>query len=191
MPRITKVRKARQNQGFCSSCGTELKKGMPYRWIKFRYQAKRKRCMADDCRFRQSDMTTSDKLSRFYAANENIEDVIANSRKFLEDSTGEEFAGYLNDIKEALEEAQGEYEEVATEYTEGAENILDHFSESEVADEMISKADQMEEFRGQMDNIIDNLNDVISVCEEGEQSHHDMESALDEIESEIAGFDLY
>lgn len=136
MPRINRVAKARKDQGSCGRCTKPIKAGDSYVWIKFRHGGKRKRCSDFACRFRQSDLTQSDKLSRVYAAQENAEDTIG-----ALDAADESFE---DDIKSALEEAAAEIREVAQEYEESAENIREHFSESSTADECEEKANELE-----------------------------------------------
>lgn len=96
--KVTIVKHARK-AAKCSRCGARIKPsrdekkkktvkgkrvtrvvrvlGDPYRWIKFKGRGRTVRCMNSACGFRPSDMTTSDKLSRAYGAQEAAEDQIA------------------------------------------------------------------------------------------------------------------
>jgi hypothetical protein len=141
MARVNYVKKARKAQGRCNKCGTEIKKGDAYKFIKPRYGAKKKAC--DKCRFRQSDTVSSDKLSRVYAAQENAEDAIG-------EWDGSE--GSADDVKGALEEAASEIREVSEEYQASADSIRDTFTESETADECEEKANNLESWADEMES---------------------------------------
>lgn len=140
MPRVNYVKKARKAQGTCSGCGNKIEKGDEYKWIKFRYGGKRKRC--GTCRFRPSDLTNSDKLSRVYAAQEAAEDAIA-------DWDGQDHT----DLQSALEEAASQIREVAEEYQESCDNIRDSFSESATADECEEKAQELESWADSLEDV--------------------------------------
>jgi dsDNA-specific endonuclease/ATPase MutS2 len=143
MPRINHVKKARKDQGTCGRCGKPIKAGDSYRWIKFRHGGKRKRCSDPACRFRQSDLTQSDKLSRVYEAQETAEENIN-----ALDTSDESFE---DDLRNVLEEAANEIREVAGEYEEAAENIREHFSESSTADECEEKAGELESWADELE----------------------------------------
>jgi FtsZ-interacting cell division protein ZipA len=143
VPRINSVKKAQKDQGSCNRCGKAIKKGDSYRWIKFRHGGKRKRCSEYSCRFRQSDLTQSDKLSRTYGAQEAAEDAIGGL-----DTASESFE---DDINGALQEAAEEIREVAQEYQESADNIRENFSESPTADECEEKSGELESWADELD----------------------------------------
>jgi hypothetical protein len=110
--RVNSVEKARRSPGECGRCGRTITVGMPYRWAKGRYGPKMIRCEGAQCRFKPSDLTTSDKLSRLYAAREGVEE-------FLQ--TDFESA---DEVIDALIDAANEVREVADEYSDSA-NALD------------------------------------------------------------------
>lgn len=143
----------------CSKCGAEIKPsrdekqlvenkrtgkktkkvvrvlGDPYRWIKHNRRPRKVRCMKVECRFRRSDMTTSDKLSRVYAAEETAQDSIG-------DWGGSEAS--VEDLKEILTTLADEAREVADEYEESAQNIEDAFPNgSSTAEECREKAEEL------------------------------------------------
>lgn len=135
--RVNTVEKARKSPGNCSRCNREIAVGEPYRWAKGRYTSKKVRCMAEPCRFRQSDLTGSDKLSRVYAAQENVEDVLATWTP--EDDVEGSF------LQDALNDAAEQIKEVGEEYQQSADNILDAFSGgSATADELQEKAESLD-----------------------------------------------
>lgn len=131
MPRINTVKKARKDQGTCRGCGREIKAGDGYKWIKFRYGGKVKKCSS--CNFRSSELTSSDKLSRLYAAQEDAHDRL--------DGWDREDA---DEIRSLLEDTAQEIREVGEEYQESADAIREHFETSDTADECEEKAQEIE-----------------------------------------------
>lgn len=108
--------------------------GDSYRWIKFNRGPKRIRCMKPACAFRASDMTTSDKLSRVYGAQETAEEAIA----------GWDPAEGIDDLKQALEDLATEIREVSDEYEESASNMEQAFpSGSSQIDEIREKSENL------------------------------------------------
>jgi DNA repair ATPase RecN len=142
MPKINHVKKAAKDQQNCGRCGTEIKKGDAYKWIKPRYGSKKTRCSV--CAFRNSDLTGSDKLSRVYSAVENVED-------FLADWDGDD--GDFSNLGAALEEAAAELREIADEYQESCDAIRENFSDSPTADECEERADEINSFADDLENV--------------------------------------
>lgn len=105
--RIHHVKKARKtNIGNCQSCGKPIKKGDAYKLIKPRYGAQKNRHEACPD-WRPSEMTSSDKLSTLYAAQEEISDAL----KSWTDVS--ELAEALNNAATSAEEARDGYQEAA------------------------------------------------------------------------------
>lgn len=146
MPRVNHIKMCRKDQGNCSRCGTPLPKGSQYRWIKFRFGGKVKRCMKPSCAFRASDLTNSDKLSRLYGAQEDAQDELA-----ALDPSDDAFD--VQDVKNALEQAIEQIREVGEEYQESCDNIREHIAESPTADECEEKADQCEDWATQLEDV--------------------------------------
>lgn len=144
--KVQNVEKARKSPGKCGRCAVEIQAGEPYRFAASRFAAKKVRCMAVDCAFRQSELETSDKLSRAYAAQEAAEDYLA-AWNAKDDG--------LDGLKEALTAMADELREVAGEYQESADNIRDRFSESETADQCEEKAQGLEEWADEVENALD------------------------------------
>jgi DNA repair ATPase RecN len=142
MARVNHVNKAATDQGTCSKCGVEIKKGDAYVWTKNRYGPKRKRCTATACRFRSSDLTSSEKLSQVYEAQETAEDAVA-------EWTGDE--DDASDVTQALQDAAEQIREVAQEYQQSADAIRDNFAESTTADECEEKANDLESWADELD----------------------------------------
>lgn len=148
MPRVNTVKKARKSPGACGKCQKKIAKGAGYRWWKFRYGGKHRRCLACPPP-RASELTSSDKLSRVYGAGESIEDAIGAFRKDHE----------IEALKTACEEAASELREVAEEYRESAQNIEDGLNVrtqqcdelEEKADNIESKADEIEQAAGDLE----------------------------------------
>lgn len=136
MPRINHVKKAQKDQGTCGGCSKPIKKGEPYKWIKFRFGGKRKRC--ESCTFRASDLTNSDKLSRVYGAQETAQDA-------LSEVTYDEVSCDASEVKEILSDAASEIREVGEEYQESCDNIMEHFpSGNSTSEECEEKANELE-----------------------------------------------
>jgi DNA-directed RNA polymerase subunit RPC12/RpoP len=138
MPKVTEVKKAAKAQNNCGSCGKEIAKGAPYKWLKKRHGTKKVRC--PDCAFRASDHTGG-RLGEVYAAQETACDAVAGW-------DGDD----VSDLETTLEELEGELETFADEYEESCENIRDHFSESDKADECEEKAEQLREWQGEVES---------------------------------------
>lgn len=141
----------------CSRCGTAIKPsrdetvpatpprkgkkvqrvlGDPYRWIKFKGQSRRVRCMAAGCGFRTSEMTSSEKLSRVYAAQESAEDALA---------TFDPETGDASDLATIRDDMANELREVAQEYTDSADNMEQSFTGgSPTIDDCREKAENLE-----------------------------------------------
>lgn len=148
MARVNRVQKCQKSPGKCSRCGDTIKKGDPYSWAQLYRSPKRLRCSKSECRFRASDLTGSDKLSRVYGAQENAEDAISGW-------SGED----AEDIAQALRDAAEEIRTVAEEYRESAENIRSSIAESPTADECEEKADNLESWADDIENAADSLPD--------------------------------
>lgn len=115
--------------------------GDGYRWIKFNRGPKKIRCMKPECAFRASDMTTSDKLSRVYAAQETAQDVV-------DSWDGED----IETLREALQTAAEEIREVASEYNESADNMEQAFPNgSPTIDDCREKAESLESWADELE----------------------------------------
>lgn len=183
MPRINRVKKARKDQGRRGKCGTELTAGKPYRWIKFRYGGKRVRCVATECRFRNSDLTQSDKLSDWWLALEDIEDAIQEARDGADGLSIEEIACWLKSVEEVVYNSMVMLEEVASGYQESADNMYDAFpSGSYVIDEITEKADSAESARYELDMAKDDLTQAVENLQSDNPTPSNFETALDNLE---------
>jgi len=157
MPRVNHVAKARKAQGNCGKCGTPIKQGDPYKWIKFRYGGKRIIC--GKCQFRDGDLTQG-KLGTVYSARDSALEEVKNWAP-------DDGADALKDIATTAAE---EIKTVAEEYRESAENIREHFSESSTADECEDKADQLEEYADEIEGVdVDDFDEDEVKREAGEE----------------------
>lgn len=146
MSRVNVVQKARKAQGACSRCGAKIKKGDPYKWTKPRYGMRRVVC--GQCQFKFSDLTSSDKLSQVYSAQEECEAAI-------QGWDGSD--GTVDDLKDALTTAAGSIREVGEGYQESADNIHQNFSESSTADDCEEKASNLESWADEFESTADDL----------------------------------
>jgi hypothetical protein len=164
--RVNTVKKARKDQGTCPACGKEIKAGDSYKWAKGRFTAKKVRCAS--CNFRQSDLTSSDKLSQVYAAQEGAEDAMAEwSGSPDADDDGSEAKSIMETLAEAIRE-------VAQEYQESADSIHENFSESSTADECEEKAQELEQWADECEQ----------VAEEAEFDEDDIDFDEDDVDVE-------
>lgn len=181
MPRINYVKKSRKDHGNCRKCGDPILKGSAYRWIQFMYSGKHVRCAKVSCGFRQSDLTSSDKLSRAYAASETIQDAVDD---FVLNVHVKDILEKAQDVASAVEEAKAEIEEVAQEYNESADNIEYYFEGSETAEDCRQKANDLEYWGYEFDNPLSDLQSEIENLEE-------FISMVDEIRGkELEGADI-
>ena len=135
MPRINHVEKARKDQGACGKCGEPIIAGSPYNHISFRYGGKRKRHATKECQFRASDLTQS-KMSAVYAAQESLEDYLADWADTVVDG-----------LRGECEEAASEVRCVAEEYAEAADAMGDAGADHQ------EKADELEAFADVLENV--------------------------------------
>lgn len=166
MARTHVVEHCRKSPGNCGKCGVTIKKGEAYYWWAFRYGGKHIRCRLHSPR--QSDLTSSDKLSRAYAASEGVEDAVSALRQAVvpvtvgltSDDPGtdpvpgvEALYQAVEDLKGSLEEQASEAEDIASEYNESADNIEQTFSSSSTADECREKAETLEGWSGTLQGV--------------------------------------
>lgn len=172
MPRVTRVNKAQKKQGQCSKCGAKIKVGDSYVWWANRIgrsSIRKVRCGKKECYPRASDLTTSDKLSQVYAAQEQLEDVIQK-------------AGCISEIAEALRDCASTANDVAQEYRDSVDNMPENLQNGSQADEMNQKADDLESWAQDLESAADEVED----CEEEEEEGESTEGEGEEVES---GFD--
>jgi len=135
MTRVHHVKKARKDN-------PAVKKGEAYFWWKFAYAPKR----YSKTRPRASQLTLSEKMARYYEAQETIEDL---------DTQGE-----IDTVIEALQGVGEEVQEIANEYQESADNIRDAFTESPTADECDEKVFACEETVACIEDAVSTLQDL-------------------------------
>lgn len=117
MARVTHVKKAMKDQGTCGACGEPIVASQAYKWAKPGFRG-RKISRHEECRsFRPSELAGSPYISQLYAAQESIEDALAEWEPTAE--------GEVDDLTAALEEAAGEAREVAEAYEAAAEAMGD------------------------------------------------------------------
>lgn len=166
MPRVTLVKKAQKDQGACRRCGTEIKTGDPYRWFANRIgRSSIRKNFCEKCVPRPSDLTTSDKLSQLYTAQEGLEDAIA-------------AAGSVDDLACALREAAGEANEVAEAYRDSISNMPDSLQQGSQADEMEEKASSCEEWAQNLEQAADEI-EAMEPDEVDSEEEDEQEAALE------------
>jgi len=191
MPRIHIVKKARKDPGQCSKCKEWIKAGSPYRWIKRFRASKAVRCMKRECRFRNSDLTSSDKLSDFYLAIENIEDAVEEAREF----EPTEFTSYhekLSEVKGVVEESAELIREVSYAYEESADNQDEYFPGSPLVDEIRYNAANAETHAYNLDSAASDLDTAAAEvgAASGDTESELYNTALDTLETVYTGMEL-
>ena len=189
--RIHRVMKSRKDQGNCGKCGVELPKGSSYRWIKFRFGPKRKRCASNACRFRGSDMTTSDKISDLYSAQEQIEDTMGPLQDALQDMEPEGIALDLDALAETIQDSMYLVEGAADGYEESAANLDEYFPGSAQVDECNEKADNCRNDQTELESAKDTAETTAEEIRSGEFTMGRIESALDEIDNHVQSLEVY
>jgi hypothetical protein len=167
--RVNHVAKCRKSPGDCGKCGKTIEVGQPYRWVQAKYSSKRFRCEDSACSFRQSELVSSDKLSRVYGAQEQLED-------FVNGWDGSD----LQELKDACEECASELKDVAQEYSESADNIRNTISESPTADECEEKSQNIEGWADEIESAGESLEEFEG---EDEDESEDDEDAKPEDET--------
>lgn len=149
--RIHRVTKARAEVR-CNKCGNPIKVGESYLWWKHRNSPKT-RWHREHGLPKQSDLTTSDKLSRIYATQESLDDTLG-----ILDSVSAELGSKgqlvtaLDDLVSAMDEAISEANDVADEYEQSADNIEEYFGETSQVSEMRDKADNIREWADELES---------------------------------------
>ena len=199
MPRVNHVKHARLPTK-CGRCGRAIEKGDPYLWAKTRYGPKLVRC--PDHSFRASELTSSDKLSNLYSAQEDVEDEVKAVRDLLarSDFGHAELLEALRSLGDTLENSASQAEETGSEYQESADAVDEYFPGSSQVDEITEKAEAAEEFSSEL---TDKAGDARSLIEElealeinedgealGELPVDEVESLLDEVEGTTSGLSI-
>lgn len=148
MARVTYVKSARKDNPVA-------KVGEPYYWWKFQRGPKN----YSKTRPLPSQLTSSDKLSRLYAAVElitelpcvNPDDVVL-TKELVTDAQ--------SSASDAMDAAISDATEVADEYRESAESIRENFSESPTADECEEKADSIESWCDELGDLKNQVDDL-------------------------------
>jgi hypothetical protein len=155
----------------CGACGVTINKGDPYSWAKGRFGPKMTRCAQAKCRFKPSDLTSNEKLSKLYAAQEVLEEALGN----WQDTEG----GDATDLREALEAAAEEAREAAGMYEESAEAIEEGFGHP------TSQSEELRDNGADAEGWADELDQVAGDLEDGDETDEDWDE--EQWRSEIIG----
>lgn len=171
--RVNHVKKCKKPQQ-CGKCNKTIEVGEPYRWIQAKFSAKRIRCDASACSFRQSELVSSEKLSRVYSAQEQLSD-------FVESWDGSD----LQELKDACDECASELKEVAQEYEDSASSIRDAFQGgSSTADDCDEKAENLNTWAEEIESAGNDLEEF-----EGEEPGEDEDEDESKPEDETKRID--
>lgn len=181
MARVHTVKKAQKSKfaRLCATCRKEIVPGDSYRYadLKTGPTSGFTRYWCSGCTPRASQLTSNDRLSRLYAANESVSDVLAGAWEFAS-------------LAEALSSAADEAREVGEEYEESASNMEEYFQGSSQVDEIREKGEACTEWADALQeaaNDIENLSeDECGQCGEKEEADaHNEDSEDFEHEFEI------
>lgn len=145
MPRVNYVRAARRDQGSCDNCSTPLLKGQAYRWWKFRYGGKRKRCMATSCNPMPWDLTNSPKRQSLY--------------RLQHDAA--QLGGSRQDVVDGLSGVAEDARNLGEEWRESAEAKREYFPDDETAEYWVEFADELEIWADQADELADEITEEV------------------------------
>ncbi|HEC62693.1 MAG TPA: hypothetical protein ENI27_10650 [bacterium] len=137
--------------------------------------------MKSECRFRTSDMTTSDKRSDFFHAQEQIEDEVTILQNSLSEFTPEKIAECLEGIFIQIEDSAMAIEEVADGYDESAANMEEYFSGSYQIDEITEKAEQCRNRTQEWQEFQDKASEMAENVKECDFTFERIESLLEDI----------
>jgi hypothetical protein len=171
MARIKTVAKAQKDQGKCRRCGAPILAGSKYYWFANRIgrsSIRKNFCAAHYPK--ASEVTTSDKLSQIYSAQEDLAVAI-------------DAAGSLEDLSSALRDAAGIAQEVAEAYRESISNMPESFQNGSQAEEMEEKASQCEDWASALESAADEVEgmepeepepgDICAKCTHAYSEHKD------------------
>lgn len=189
--RINRVKKSRTDQGVCGKCQNPLPVGVSYQWIKPRFGAKRVRCWGfprTDCGFQNSDLTTSDKLSNWWLAIEDVEGAVKEARELADGVSLEEMAGHLKGVVEVIDNSLGMLETVSEGYSESADNMYDAFPGGSMQiDECEEKSQAAEEKRDELDDAKTEIEEVIADFEGDNPTPSNFERVLSVLDDTLCG----
>jgi hypothetical protein len=147
MARVTFVTKARKDQGTCrrNGCGKTILTGDSYYWFAnlIGRSSQRKNFCAEH-RPKPSEMTTSDKLSRLYGAQEELETALSKATTY-------------EDIASALRDAANEAREVGEEYQESLSNMPEGLQQGQTGQDIEEKAQNCESWADELESAADEI----------------------------------
>jgi len=178
------IHKSRKSYN-CSRCDGRIKKGEMYYKIAHKFRTPIKICKKHRCP-RPSELTTSDKVSRYLGVGESIYDAMEKFKK-------REMS--LDDLVAEVETGVGELEEVSEEYEESASNMEEYFEGSPKVDEIREKAEEVDAWRDVLESAKDTLESLelpdedklsdIDFIEQMNQYFTDKEDAIEELDSAL------
>ena len=154
MPRVTTVMKCRKDQGPCSKCGSEIRRGDSYKWWAFMIGGRGGqpivRCSKPECAPTPKDLTSSEFHRSLYDIEERVQGALQSFRDngSLEDLQSE-LESVADDLRSLGEEQQEKYDNMPEGLQQGDVGQLLETRAQECdskADEIGQAADDAEEF---------------------------------------------
>jgi hypothetical protein len=157
--RITTVKKARKDQGECGRCHTPLPAGSAYRWWKFRYGGTHKRCMANACYPKRSELTQNEVEAMAWDIQDTTVGPVIDFEEFEE--LVDDFAEQIDELVDLIREKM--------------DNIEAGFGHTSVP-----AYEELEERAYEAEDWADNVRGVLNDIDEDNFNPEDAVSALEE-----------
>ena len=152
MPRVTRVAKARKDQGRCSGCGCDIKKWDSYLWWQFAFGTKNKRCAKPACAPKASDLTQSEYYGNMASHEETLSDIRSRLTADQDDDL-ESLSGEVNDLADEIESYGQEQEDKRSNMPEGLQD-------SETGELLQARADACQELSSQLQDLASAISDI-------------------------------
>ena len=136
MPRVNTVKKSRKDQGPCSKCGKEIKKGDGYLYWEFAFGPTYKRCAEPGCRPTASDLTRSEYLKAVYD---------------LQDRKIE--GPFIEDMKLDVENLISDIQDLGSEQEDKLSNMPDSLQSAPSGELLQERIDQCQDVVSQLESI--------------------------------------
>lgn len=159
-------RQKTQKERVCGKCKNPIHIGEEYIFHKAYRGGKRIICTRPECRFRPSELTSSDKLATLYGAQEEIGD-----------------ADTISALVDALDSAVSAAEETAQGYNDSADNMDEYFPNSSQVDEIREKASSCENWQTELEDAKGKAEEAQTEIDNKDVEKSELGTELDELEA--------
>ena len=175
MPRVIIVKKAQKAQGECGRCNAKIEKGNGYKWWKFRYGARRIRCLKPECSPKPSDLTQSEFYGTLYGIQESVETALDDFRN----------GGEPVDLASALNDAAAELRELGEECQSKLDNMPEGLQQGDTGQLLENRVQECESKADELESAASEI-ELVELYDGLEKYLADNEIAREEKESEEA-----